>query len=98
MCNKHFIQSYGSYYYRLLETPILQLHIQWLATALSILFLQFKLFQKPLNLERPKPTMINNGIPRDNLTIYMCMRISTSAVSSKSVQDLVVQYSKYFCR
>lgn len=98
MCNKHFIQSYGSYYYRLLKTPTLQLHIHWLATALSILFLQFKLFQKPLNLERSKTTMINNGIPRDNLTIYMCMHISTSAVSSKSVQDLVVQYSKYFCR
>lgn len=98
MCNKHFIQSYGSYYYRLLKTPTLQLHIHWLATALSILFLQFKLFQKPLNLERSKTTMINNGIPKDNLTIYMCMRISTSAVSSKSVQDLVVQYSKYFCR
>lgn len=98
MCNKHFIQSYGSYYYRLLKTPTLQLHIHWLATALSILFLQFKLFQKPLNLERSKTTMINNGIPKDNLTIYICMRISTSAVSSKSVQDLVVQYSEYFCR
>lgn len=98
MCNKHFIQSYGSYNYRLLKTPTLQLHIHWLATALSILFLQFKLFQKPLNLERSKTTMINNGIPKDNLTIYICMRISTSAVSSKSVQDLVVQYSKYFCR
>lgn len=71
------------------------LHIHWLAT---ILFLQFKLFQMPRNLERSKPTMINNGILRDNLTIYMCMYISISAVSSKSVQDLVVQYSKYFCR
>lgn len=55
MCNKHFIQSYGSYYYRLLETPTLQLHIYWLATALAILFLQFKLFQMPRNLENPNP-------------------------------------------
>lgn len=84
---KHFIQSYGSYNYRLLETPTLQLYTHWLSTALSSLFLQFKLFQMPIYLEKSKSTMINNGIPRYNLTIYMCMCISISAVSSKSVQD-----------
>lgn len=84
---KHFIQSYGFYNYRLLETPTSQLHIQSLATASSILFLQFKLFQIPLHLERSKSAMINNGIPKDNLTLYMYMCTSISAVSSKSVQD-----------
>lgn len=84
---KQFIQSYDSCNYRLLETPVLQLHLHLLSTALAILILKFKLFQMPLYLKKSKLTMINNGISRDSLTIYMYVCISISAGSSKSVQD-----------
>lgn len=69
---KHFMQSYSSCHYILLETPALQLHLQLLSTALAILILKLKVFQMPLYLK--KFTMINNGISRDsfnNLHVYV---------------------------